>query len=162
MLRPTLSTFLSKVDFPINYLWKYSCKSLYFLRKTTYTGLPAKVGGSLGLWLGLGVLQVIQLAVTCLITLCFLSVICCVNALLRGKSISNGPGGFNNGCFQHCPVFTLTLSCLNGLNSIKWERWKGKLLLVHVCVIVKLCIIFNLEIWSCNILKVLWGRVVQA
>ena len=65
MLRPTLSTFLSKVDFLINYLWKYSCKSLYFLRKTTYTGLPAKVGGSLGLWLGLGVLQVIQLAVTC-------------------------------------------------------------------------------------------------
>ena len=65
MLRPTLSTFLSKVDFLINYLWKDSCKSLYFLRKPTYTGLPAKVGGSLGLWLGLGVLQVIQLAVTC-------------------------------------------------------------------------------------------------
>ena len=32
MLWPTLSTFLSKVDFLINYLWKYSCKSLYFLR----------------------------------------------------------------------------------------------------------------------------------
>ena len=66
MLRPTLSTFLSKVDFLINYLWKYSCKSLNILSKQLISiSLPAKVGGSLGLWLGLGVLQVIQLAVTC-------------------------------------------------------------------------------------------------
>ena len=67
MMRPSVSSFLSEVK-------NFFCKSFDFCRK--------KVGGSVGLWLGLGVLQAAEILTNFLVAK--------ILALRCAKEISDG------------------------------------------------------------------------